>query len=554
MTAMERASVSTLSLYGRLEAQADEQLERVLAMLAGALGVGTAVVALLDGPGPRFARFVAHGPVDAAAALPLFLCAVAEDDLFVVEDLGATPRFAGVPELREPAAPRRFASLPLRTARGDLHGVLCALDPAPGAFDARAREAMRAAGLVVAGHLASISDVAELRGRHARQLAELHSLRGVLGATAMMAMVTTDALGIIRSVNPAAERCLCARAVDVVGHVPITAFAGDQPGLSLEEVLGEACASDADERDWTYRRRDGSTFVARVAVGAVRDEDGELQGYVFMLQDVTERRRAEQAVRRQRDELANANRELARSTRLKDDFIAGMSRELRTPLNAIMGLAEALEERVYGPLSDEQRKAVAGIRAGGKQLQALGDDVLDLFRAEAQRLELHIAKVHVGDVCRACLQHVQEEARRRHLAVSLRLDEDAGVVDGDGPRLTQNLLTLWLRAIDGASEGGATGLTVTADAAADAVRFTLWDTGVGLTDATRQQLFDAFAPASQDKPAGRAGVGLALARRLIELHHGDIEVESEAGRGTQLTVTIPRHHERVSVPSRRTVF
>jgi signal transduction histidine kinase len=340
----------------------------------------------------------------------------------------------------------------------------------------------------------------------------------------------------------------------VVGHVPITAFAGEEVGLSLQEVLGEAHGGETDERDWTYRRRDGSRFIAQVAVGAVRDEDGQLQGYVFMLQDVTERRRAEEAMRRQRDELSHANRELSRSTRLKDDFIAGMSRDLRTPLNAIMGLAEALEERVYGPLGEDQRRAVARIRTSGTQLQTLGDDVLDLFRAEAQRLELRVATVHLGDLCRACLQQVQEEARRRRLAVSLRLDEDAGVVEADGARLAQILLTLWRSAIDGASDGGATGLTVTADPAGEAVRFTLWDTGVGLTDATRQRFFDAFAPASQEKPAGRAGVGLALARRLIELHHGDVEVDSEAGRGTQLTVTIPRHYERMSVPARRTLF
>lgn len=240
---------------------------------------------------------------------------------------------------------------------------------------------------------------------------------------------------------------------------------------------------------------------------------------------------------------------LEETERRRDAWLTTLRHELRTPLNAILGFAEALEERVYGALSDEQRRAVGEIRQSGLALQALSDDVLDLFRAEAQHLDLDIRPVMVADLARRCLRAMQESPNKKHLATSLRLDGDVGSVEADEPRLTQILVNLWRAAAEAATERGAIGLTVAPHPTEDAVRFTVWDTGVGLSTATRERFFEAFGHTEAGHTGGRSGtgVGLALSRRLIELHGGTIEVESEAGSGTQLTVTLPRRYERPAV-------
>jgi signal transduction histidine kinase len=248
-----------------------------------------------------------------------------------------------------------------------------------------------------------------------------------------------------------------------------------------------------------------------------------------------------------RDALAAANVDLGRSVRLKDEFISGMSRELRTPLNAVLGLAEALEEGVYGALNDAQRRAVAGIRGSGRQLLALDEDVLDLFKAEAHRLSLTLRPLPVAALCRACLAAVQDDAHRHRLALSLQLEGELGSIDGDELRVSQILVALWRSAIECASEGGAVGLRAAPDPGGDAVRFTVWDTGVGLSSTTQARFFQEFGEPDGGPPSGRSGtgVGLALARRLAELHGGQILVESEAGIGTRRTVTLPRQHASV---------
>jgi PAS domain S-box-containing protein len=438
--------------------------------------------------------------------------------------------------------------VPLRSQGGALIGVVCVLGQEPRLPDGRAASALSAAARAVEGYVATQEALALLRGRHDARADELARLRGLVGATAMLPTVTTDLEGTIQGLNASAERCFRVRAEEIVRRTSLTAFAGERPDLSIAELLGPKPDGEGEARSWIYRRRDGTAFMASVTASPMHDDEGTKLGYVFVIQDVTDRRRAEETMRRSHEELAAVNRELARSARLKDVFITGMSRELRSPLNAILGLAEALEEKVYGALSDEQRRAVEGIRQSGRQLLTLSNDVLDLFKAEAGRLELDIRPVSVAAACRACLQAVQEEAHKKHLAISLRLDEDLGAVDADERRLAQVLVNLCRGAIETASEGGAMGLTVAADTTADAVRFTVWDTGVGVSPETLAQFFEAFGEPGGAASGGRtrAGVALALARRLIELHHGDIALESEAGTGTRLTVMLPRKYERHS--------
>ena len=536
---------STVSLYARLESNADGVVSGLLDAACSATGASASALVLLDETRRRFSRIVTRGPVDGTAARPLFLCALAEQGLFVIEDVRRSREAAAVPELRAAGAPRAFASVRLTDEAGEPLGALCVLGSEPSRLDT---SALGALGGTAQAYLATQEDLARLRARHALHLNELHGLRGVVGATAMLPTITTDLSGVIRTINASAGRCFGFHALQVAGKVALADLAVNGDRETFAALLASSDAS-AEPRDQCFHRHDGSTFFAEVNASPICDDDGEETGYVFVIQDVTERRRADLAVRKHTAALAAANLELSRSARLKGDFIAGMSHELRTPLNAILGFAEALEERVYGALSDDQRRAVGEIRQSGLALQALSDDVLDLFKAEAQHLELDIRPVLVADLARRCLRAMQESPNKKHLATSLRLDGEVGSVEADEARLAQIIVNLWRAAAEAATERGAIGLTVAPHPTEDAVRFTVWDTGMGLSTATRERFFEAFGHTEVGHTGGRSGtgVGLALSRRLIELHGGTVEVESEAGSGTQLTVTLPRRYERPAV-------
>jgi PAS domain S-box-containing protein len=542
---------STLTLYARLEASADEHLNALLALVAESAGADSATLVMLDEKRAGFGRVAIHGSLDGPFARPLVMCAFAmcspaDEGLFVVDDVRANAALAAIPELRADRAPRSFAAVRVRDRDGASAGVLALLSAEPGRFGASARRLLVTSGRVAEGHLATQEDVARLRARHARQLEELVGLRGLVGATAMLPTLRTDLDGIIRSMNASAERCFKVQAADVVGKEPLTAFATDRGGANFSDLLGAARSGGVDERDFTYRRRDGTTFVAQVDASAICDEDGEEVGYAFLIQDVTDRRRAEAALVRHRDELSMTNRELSRLVRLKDAFIAGMSHELRTPMNAMLGFAEALDVGVYGSLDEAQQKAIAEIRSSGEKLRALSDDVIDLFKAESQRLELDIKPIPVAATCRAALNAVQSGAQKKHLAIALRLDGELGTVDADERRLVQILVSLLRAAAGAAAAGGSLGLTVSPHPDEEAVRFTIWDTGPGLSAEARERFFEAFKPVDASG-ASHAGVSLALARRLIELHRGEVTIESEAGSGMELTVTLPLRYERVSL-------
>ena len=256
-------------------------------------------------------------------------------------------------------------------------------------------------------------------------------------------------------------------------------------------------------------------------------------------------------------ELNIANAELRQAARAKDEFLASMSHELRTPLSAILGISEALQEQVFGPLNEKQLRYLHTIEESGQHLLALINDILDLSKVEAGKVELQISRVVVEPVCQASLQFIKEAAHKKHLKVSLILDSRVSTMQADERRLKQILVNLLSNAVKFTSEGGEIGLQVLGDVEQQIVHFVVWDTGIGISQENIGRLFQPFVQldSSLSRQYTGTGLGLALVRRLAELHGGSVSVESEVGKGSRFTVSLPwrvaRDEKRVASDEER---
>jgi len=237
-------------------------------------------------------------------------------------------------------------------------------------------------------------------------------------------------------------------------------------------------------------------------------------------------------------EIEVKSRELEAASRHKSEFLANMSHELRTPLNAIIGFSEVLSERLFGEINEKQAEYIGDILQSGQHLLSLINDVLDLSKIEAGRMELELSDFDLPSAIENTLILVRERAVRRGVALRCIVDERLGVVCADERKIKQVLLNLLSNALKFTPEGGR--IDVRAGFSKGGAEVSVTDTGIGIAPEDQAKVFDEFQQVgTASKKVEGTGLGLAISRKFIELHGGSICVESQVGQGSTFTFTLP---------------
>jgi signal transduction histidine kinase len=249
-------------------------------------------------------------------------------------------------------------------------------------------------------------------------------------------------------------------------------------------------------------------------------------------------------------ELGRLYAQLEAANRHKSEFLANMSHELRTPLNAVIGFSEVLQEKMFGDLNDKQAEYVRDILSSGRHLLSLINDILDLSKVEAGRMELELAPFHLPSTLEATLTLLRERAMRHGIALGLKVDDRLDELVADERKVRQVVLNLLSNAVKFTSEGGR--VEVRAVLEDSLVRVSVSDTGAGIAPEDQSRVFEAFSQAGTDDARRHegTGLGLTLTRRFVELHGGEISVESAVGKGSTFAFTLPLRPWPVGDPGR----
>jgi signal transduction histidine kinase len=216
-----------------------------------------------------------------------------------------------------------------------------------------------------------------------------------------------------------------------------------------------------------------------------------------------------------------------------------MSHELRTPLNAIIGFSEVLSERMFGELNEKQADYLKDIHESGKHLLSLINDILDLSKIEAGRMDLEISTFDLPSALSNAMVLVRERAQRHGIDLTLEVDKDLGAFRADERKFKQIVLNLLSNAVKFTPDGGR--VSVAAKKDTTRVEIAVKDTGIGIAPEDHAAVFEEFKQVGRDytKKAEGTGLGLALTKRFVELHGGDIRLESALGTGSTFTISLP---------------
>ncbi|MGH7123605.1 MAG: sensor histidine kinase, partial [Stellaceae bacterium] len=289
-------------------------------------------------------------------------------------------------------------------------------------------------------------------------------------------------------------------------------------------------------RDFTYSRRvdDGTERIRSISGTPFFDPSGGFLGYRGTARDITDAVHTERELRAAKEAAEAANR-------TRSQFLANMSHELRTPLNAILGFSESLQLGIAGPLNAHQDEYAGLIHQSGDHLHTIINDILDLAKVDAGKLDLHIERgIDPAQIVDSCVSLMRDRAETGQLKLVVEEDHDLPRLIADPTRLKQILLNLLSNSIKFTQPGGSVTVAV-AETGEGGIAFTVRDTGPGMTAAEIVVALEPFGQVEADhsRRYEGTGLGLPLAARLAELHGGALNLESEKGVGTSVTITLP---------------
>jgi PAS domain S-box-containing protein len=401
------------------------------------------------------------------------------------------------------------------------------------------------------GSLLGDDDAARAQGsidaRRENALLKAGALQNAILTSANFSIIATDEKGIIQLFNVGAERMLGYRAVEVVNkispsdiHDPqevreraeaLTLELGTTIAQGFEALAFKASREIEDIYELTYICKDGSRFPAIVSITALRDDYGDIIGYLLIGTDNSVRKRVE-------SELNEAMAAADKANRAKSEFLSSMSHELRTPLNAILGFAQLLETGSPSPTVTQKRNIEQILKAGWYLLELI-NEILDLALIESGKLTLSNEPVSLAEVMIECRAMIEPQARTRGLGMTFPSFEIPRFITADRTRIKQVLINLLFNAIKYNRPKGKVAVECTL-VVPDSIRIGVRDTGVGLAPEQLAQLFQPFNRLGKEASAEEGtGIGLVVTKRLVELMGGTIGADSIVDKGSVFWVEFP---------------
>lgn len=533
----ERDRVQALYRISR-ELSATLDLHRVmnqaLSLLQQAAGATEGIIMLED---PRSDYFIIRAAIGRASPIPreglvtklrrgtgLAGWVFTQRKPVIVADTSQDERWVDIEGTPNP--PRSALAVPL-TAGEDVLGVLFLYHDQIGYFDESHLTLVTAAASQVASAISNaelyrlITDQAERLGTMLRQQREEASRNEAILRSITDGVLVNDTEGRVILMNAAAERILEARAAAALGQDVRNFFGAAEPEgreravRAVNEML--APAGGGEPRS-TQTQLEISGRIISTTIAPVLTERRELLGLVTVLRDITREVQADRA---------------------KSEFVSTVSHELRTPMTAIKGYTDLLALGAVGELNEAQERFLRIIQENANRLTALINDLLDISRIETGRIELSLGPVSIPELVQSVANSMRTQAEEKHLDLAYQVAEDIPAILGDKDRLTQVLMNLVGNAILYTDAGGR--VEIRAERLDDALAVSVADTGIGIPPEDISKIFERFFRGESERiqQCQGTGLGLPIVKSFVEMHGGRIWVESEVGKGSTFTFTLP---------------
>jgi len=540
VSAWEERRLAALRRSGILDTGAEQNFDDLTALAAQICETPLALVSFVDAERLWFKSCFGADLHEFPRARSFCDEAIRQDGVFEVGDLTLDPRFADHVLVVEWGF-RFYASALIKSCSGAILGTLSVIDKRPRDLSAAQQSALVRLANQCGGQIALKTLLRDQEREIANRTQALRSTEARLTAFMQHAPITMsvkDLSGHYLMVNRASERFYGKSAADMLGRriSDIEKSSGADAIVTLEADM--LTAGTSLTREVCYQREGGKRWYRDIKF-PIPDEGGTTVAIGGIGVEITQAKIAQ-------GELVDAKEHAEAANQAKSQFLANMSHELRTPLNAILGFSEILSRNAIGPLAPETVQAYAGdIHQSGRLLLNIINDILDLSKIEAGRMELREAPCDLGDLTRGALNLVANAAHAKSLKLVNAVPGDLPMIQADERALTQILLNLVNNAVKFTLPGGeirVDAARVNHGEAGDGVALAVSDTGIGIASEDIPLVFSAFGQVQDAFVRGHegAGLGLPIARALAEAQGGRLDLHSRLGIGTRVTLWLPK--------------
>ncbi len=372
-------------------------------------------------------------------------------------------------------------------------------------------------------------------------------INSVLNTLRVYSIILTDKNGKIIKMNKGAELIFELNQKDIEENINIKDFFPPESIRKFNEIINSLQMINLIRREIPMLRKNGEKFFADLTISKMVDSKGETSGYLYMASDISEQIKLKENIEKQNLELVRLYNDMQKANKAKSIFLANMSHELRTPLTAILGFTELILDEKVGPLTEAQKEFLNDILSSGKHLLELINDILDLSKIEAERMEITIQKVVLQEIIMSAKMFIVPLARKKNIKlIDEFFNEELIIVKADESRLKQILYNLYSNAVKFTPENGSITTIIKRDD--NYAYVSVKDTGIGIKPEDQKLIFEEFVQIENpySKKYAGTGLGLSLVKKFLEMMKGDIEVFSEGeGKGTTFTFKIPLYKEEI---------